>query len=147
MKYFTLRWWAGKVENPMAVNEQYCRYVQSVKKSLPKDLWRLFWNVSLHDAPLRRLHFAQHKLELKLDGERRDKGKYRLGLQRFRLTYDGVSRMTSLASPREVWADRVAVVIWATTRLKLLATVYSSIASYSHLGLSCRCVSLTSHLV
>ena len=100
MKYFTLRWWEGKVENPMVVNEQYCRYVQSVKKSLPKDLWRLFWNVSLHDAHLRRLHFAQHKLELKLDGGRRDKGKYRLGLQRFRLTYDGVSRMTSLASPK-----------------------------------------------
>lgn len=100
MKYFTLRWWEGKVENSMAVNERFCRYVTSVKKSLPKDLWRLFWNVSLHDAHLRRLHFAHNKLELKLDGERWDKGKHRPGLRRFRLRYEGVSRMTSLANPK-----------------------------------------------
>lgn len=83
MKYFTLKWWEGKVENQMAVNDRSCRYMESVKKSLPKDLWRLYRNVSLHDAHLRRLHLAGKTLELKLDGERRDKGKYRPGRRRF----------------------------------------------------------------
>ncbi len=92
MKYFTLRLWEGTGENPFVVNEEYCRYVKSVKKSLPKDLWRLCWNVSLRHADLRRMHL--------LDGKRCDKGQYRAGLRQFRLTYDGVSRMISLANPR-----------------------------------------------
>ena len=89
----------------MALNDQYCRYVQSVKKSLPKDLCRLFWNVSLHDARVRRWHFADGTLELNLDGERRDKGKYRPGLRRFRLTYRGVVSITSLAVRKQGLAE------------------------------------------
>jgi hypothetical protein len=100
MKYFTLKWWEGKVENAMAVNDRYCRYVKSVRKSLPTDLWRLFWNVSLHDARLRQLRLVSDTLELKLDGERTDKGKYLPGRRRFRLTYRGVSSLTSTASPK-----------------------------------------------
>jgi hypothetical protein len=100
MKYFTLSWWEGKVENAMAVNERYCRYVRSVRKSLPADLWRLFWDVSLHDADLRRWRLVDDILELRLDGERRDKGKYIPGRRRFRLTYQGVRSLTSTANPK-----------------------------------------------
>jgi hypothetical protein len=101
MKYFTLKWWGGKTGNVMAVNAEYCHYMDSVRKVLPKDLWELYWKVSLHDARLRRLQFADGMLELKLDGERKDKGRLRPGLRRFRLCYQGVSAITSLADPRK----------------------------------------------
>ncbi len=101
MKYFTLKWWEGKVKNQMAVNDKYCRYMESVQASLPADLKRLHWDVSLHDSHLRRLHFMDGTLELRLDGERRDKGKYSPGSREFRLTYRDVRSLTSTADPKK----------------------------------------------
>lgn len=100
MKYFTLKWWEGKVKNPMAVNDKYCRYMDSVKASLPADLKQLHWDVSLHDSHLRQLKLMGSTLELQLDGERINKGKYSPGKRQFRLTYRDVRSLSSTASPK-----------------------------------------------
>jgi hypothetical protein len=101
MKYFTIKWWQGEVRNQMAANDKYCRYMESIESSLPSELKRLHWEVSLHDSHLRRLHFSDGTLELRLDGERIDKGKYSSGSRKFRLTYRDVRSLISTGDPKQ----------------------------------------------
>ena len=77
------------------VTERYRRYVKSVRKALPPDLWRLYWNVDIHDAHLRCLRLVDRTLELKLDGDPVAKVR-----QSFRLTYEDVSSLNSTGNPK-----------------------------------------------
>src|SRR5258708_5202993 len=101
MKYYTLQWWANRVnpEKAMAVGKRYCRYIESVQASFPPDLKRLHWEVSLHDSHVRRLHFSDCTFELQLDVERTDKDKIIPGTRRFRLTYQDVRSFTAVDDP------------------------------------------------
>ena len=80
----------------MAVPERYRRYVKSVRKSLPADLWRFYWNMDIHDAHLRRLRLVGNTLELRLDGD-----PLATVRRKFRLTYQGVSSLLSTGNPKQ----------------------------------------------
>ena len=100
MKYFTLAWWADGTDDTGTEIQEYHRYLDSVRDSLPADLRRLSEDIGLHDARLRRLHFAHGALELSLDGFGFDEQSRAYFDRQLRLTYGGVSTLGSTADPK-----------------------------------------------
>lgn len=102
MKYFTIQWWSGEVEDQNVASEEYSRYLDQIIADLPDSIRRLTREVSLHDARLLRLHvsLSEKSLAIELDGCGYDEQSKSYFGRRFRLTYCGVESVTSTADPR-----------------------------------------------
>lgn len=101
MKYFTIQWWAGGIENQLPAFNAYDAYVEAVKGRLPIDLRRLLEDVSLHDSRLRRLTLMPEMktLSIDLDGFGHDEGHTSYHDLRLQLNYSGVIAIESFADP------------------------------------------------
>ena len=101
MKYFTIQWWSGDVEDQMSAFRAYDAYLADAKRELLPELSRLLEEICLHDSQLRRLHIVPEKKELfiDLDGCVRDEGRQSYHALKIGLTYLGVESFESLADP------------------------------------------------
>jgi hypothetical protein len=101
MKYFTIQWWSGEVEDQNVAFEDYRRYLDQIDADLPESIRRLARDVCLHDARLLRLHVSlpERSLVIELDGSGYDEQSKSYFGRRFRLTYGGVESITSTADP------------------------------------------------
>lgn len=89
MRFFTMEWWCGiQAGAGNSPSEAYAAHLAVVRDLLPPDLVDTEESVSLHDARLRRLVFADSTLVLGLEGD-----------ERLTLTYTGVERFESDADP------------------------------------------------
>lgn len=101
MKYFTIQWWSGEVEDQNVAFEDYRHYLDQIITDLPDSIRQLVRDVSLHDACLLRLHVSlpEKSLVIELDGCGYDEQSKSYFGRRFRLTYCGVESLTSTANP------------------------------------------------
>ncbi len=92
MKFFTMDWWCdvqrGDVSDPSV---PYGAHLAAIRDRLPPDLLATEESVSLHDARLRDLRFAERSLVLGFDDHDAD--------ERLTLTYLDVERFGSTSDP------------------------------------------------
>jgi hypothetical protein len=101
MKYFTIQWWSGDVDDQDIALDDYRRYLDQIITDLPDSIRRLAKDVSLHDARLLRLHVSlpEKSLVIELDGVGYHEQSKSYSGRRFRLMYCGVESVTSTADP------------------------------------------------
>jgi len=101
MKYFTIQWWSGDIEDQMSAFSAYEAYLADARREFLPELCRLLEEVCLHDSRLRRLHIVPEKKELfiDLDACGPDEGQQSYHSLKIGLTYSGVESFESLADP------------------------------------------------
>lgn len=101
MKYFTIQWWSGEIDDQEAAFAEYASYLANSKERLPSDLQRLLDEISLHDSRLRRLVMKpeDQSIRIELDGCGYDEGQPPYAALKIVMEYGGVSCFESLADP------------------------------------------------
>ncbi len=103
MKYFTIEWWAGEVEDDSHLFDDYRAHIEHIFADLPPDHQRLTNEVSLHDARLLRFtaDFDKRTLMLDLDGCGFDQSSNSYFGRRFELQYSEVDCIETTANPEK----------------------------------------------
>ena len=99
MKFFTIEWWSGDVENQMSVFDEYSEHIERIRSQLQADHMVLLNDVSLHDSHLTNLAVscADDSLVIELDGYGFDVSTNSHFGRYFSLIYDGVVSFVSTA--------------------------------------------------
>ena len=103
MKYFTIEWWSGEVEDDSSLFEDYRKHVEGIFRDLPTDHQRLDREISLHDSHLLNLDIdlLSAILTLDLDGSGFDEDSKSYFGRRFCLRYTGVESVRITANPEK----------------------------------------------
>lgn len=92
MRFFTMAWWCGLQRGDASdPSVPYVAHLAAIRDRLPPDLLTTEESVSLHDARLRDLRFAERRLVLGFDDHDAD--------ERLTLTYLDVERFGSTSDP------------------------------------------------
>ena len=104
MKFFTIEWWSGEIEDDhMDVFDRYREHIEEILPELTEDHCRLVDEVTLHDARLRSLSgdYSDASIVLSLDGSGYDESTKSYFQRRFELRYGGVLSVCSDADPEK----------------------------------------------
>ena len=103
MKYFTIEWWSGEVEDDAHLFDDYREHLEGIFEDLPPDHQRLEREVSLHDAHLLSLDLDLRSatLTLDLDGSGYDEELKSYFGRRFCLRYTEVESFKTTANPEK----------------------------------------------
>jgi hypothetical protein len=99
MKYFTIDWWNGYVEDDEAPCREYRDYLDQVSTLLPDAIRKLSYEVSLHDAELRWLCISIQESSVVMDLDGWDYSVQPDVAAWIRLTYRGVTAVSCTADP------------------------------------------------
>lgn len=101
MKFFTIEWWSGDVEDENGVFDEYRKFLEPFLSELPLDHRRLTSEISLHDAKLLSYDtdYTDNTLAIELDGFGYDEKTDSHFRRSFTLRYEAVSSITITANP------------------------------------------------
>ena len=104
MKFFTIEWWSGEIEDDhMDVFDRYREHIEGILPELTEDHCRLVNEVTLHDAHLLSLSgdYSDASMILSLVGSGYDESTKSYFQRHFELRYDGVQSVRSEADPEK----------------------------------------------